>query len=44
MADHAIAQVSAKPNGRHLKGLSHDIFTVIFWFEWIYLGLNENHY
>jgi hypothetical protein len=25
-----------------LKGLSHEIFMVIFWLEWIYLGLNEN--
>ncbi len=24
------------------KGLSHEIFTVIFWLEWIYLGLNGN--
>jgi hypothetical protein len=22
-----------------LKGLSHEIFTVIFWLEWIYIGL-----
>jgi hypothetical protein len=27
-----------------LKGLSHEIFAVIFWLEWIYLGLNENRY
>jgi hypothetical protein len=27
-----------------LKGLSHKIFTLIFWLEWIYLGLNENRY
>jgi hypothetical protein len=27
-----------------LKGLSHEIFTLIFWLEWIYLGLNENRY
>jgi hypothetical protein len=27
-----------------LKGLSHEIFTVIFGFEWIYLGLNANRY
>ncbi len=27
-----------------LKGLSHEIFTVIFWLEWIYLGLIENRY
>ncbi len=27
-----------------LKGLSHEIFTVIFWLEWIDLGLNENRY
>jgi hypothetical protein len=27
-----------------LKGLSHEIFTVIFWPEWIYLGLNENRF
>jgi hypothetical protein len=25
-----------------LKGLSHEIFTVMFWLEWIYLDLNEN--
>ncbi len=25
-----------------LKGLSHEICTVIFWLEWIYLGLNRN--
>jgi hypothetical protein len=24
--------------------MSHKIFTVIFWLEWIYLGLNENRY
>jgi hypothetical protein len=29
---------------RDLKGLPHEIFTVIFWLEWIYLGLNENRY
>jgi hypothetical protein len=22
------------------KGLAHEIFTVFFWLEWIYLGLN----
>ncbi len=27
-----------------LKGLSHEIFTGIFWLERIYLGLNENRY
>jgi hypothetical protein len=27
-----------------LKGLSHEIFPDIFWLEWIYLGLNDNHY
>jgi hypothetical protein len=27
-----------------LKGLSHEIFTVIFLLEWIYLGLNENRF
>jgi hypothetical protein len=27
-----------------LKGLSHEIFTVIFWLEWIYLGLNWNRF
>jgi hypothetical protein len=26
----------------NLKGLSHGIFTVIFWLEWIYLGLKGN--
>jgi hypothetical protein len=25
-----------------LKGLSHDILTVIFWLEWIHLGLKGN--
>ncbi len=25
-----------------LKGLSHEIFTGIFWLEWNYLGLNGN--
>jgi hypothetical protein len=25
-----------------LKGLSHYIFRVVFWNEWIYLGLNRN--
>jgi hypothetical protein len=28
----------------YLKGLSHEIFRVNFWLEWIYLGLNENRY
>jgi hypothetical protein len=27
-----------------LKGRSHEIFTLIFWLEWIYIGLNENRY
>ncbi len=27
-----------------LKGRSHEIFTVIFWLEWIYLDLNGNSY
>ncbi len=27
-----------------LKGLSHEIFMVIFWLEWIYLGLNGNRF
>jgi hypothetical protein len=27
-----------------LKGLSHEIFTGIFWLEWIYLGLKENRF
>jgi hypothetical protein len=27
-----------------LKGLSHEIFTVIFWLEWIYLYLNGNRF
>jgi hypothetical protein len=26
------------------SGLSHEIFTVLFWIEWIYLGLNGNHF
>jgi hypothetical protein len=31
-------------NVPYLKGLSHELFTVIFWLEWIYLGLNEIRY
>jgi hypothetical protein len=27
-----------------LKGLSHEIFTVIFWLEWNYLGLKGNRF
>jgi hypothetical protein len=27
-----------------LKALSHEIFTVIFMLEWIYLGLNGNRF
>ncbi len=27
-----------------LQGLSHEIFTVIFWLEWIYIGLKGNHF
>jgi hypothetical protein len=27
-----------------LKGLSQEIYMVIFWLEWIYLGLNGNHF
>jgi hypothetical protein len=30
------------PKAPCLKGLSHDIFRVIFWFKGIYLGLNGN--
>jgi hypothetical protein len=26
------------------KGLSHEIFTIIFWLEWIHLGLNGNRF
>jgi hypothetical protein len=26
----------------YLKELSHEIFTVIFWLEWIYMGLKGN--
>ncbi len=33
-----------KMKSKLLKGLSHEIFTIIFWLEWIYLGLNENRY
>jgi hypothetical protein len=35
-----------KPHPRycHLKGLSHEIFTVIFWLDWIYLGLKGNRF
>ncbi len=31
-------------HGVPFKVLSHEIFTVIFWLEWIYLGLNKNRY
>jgi hypothetical protein len=34
----------AEKKSTFLKGLSHEIFTVIFWLEWIYIGLNENRY
>jgi hypothetical protein len=27
-----------------LKGLSHEIFAVIFWLEWIYKGLKGNRF
>jgi hypothetical protein len=27
-----------------LKGLSHEIFTIIFWLEWIYIGLKGNRF
>jgi hypothetical protein len=27
-----------------LKGLSHEIFTDIFWLEWIYIGLKGNRF
>jgi hypothetical protein len=27
-----------------LKGLSHEIFTVIFLLEWIYIGLKGNRF
>ncbi len=27
-----------------LKGLSHEIFWLFFWLEWIYQGLNDNRY
>jgi hypothetical protein len=27
-----------------LKGLSHEIFMVIFWLEWIYIGLKGNRF
>jgi hypothetical protein len=27
-----------------LKGLSHEIFTVIFWLEWICIGLKGNRF
>jgi hypothetical protein len=27
-----------------LKGLSHEIFTVIFWLEWVYIGLKGNRF
>jgi hypothetical protein len=36
--------LQAKHIKKYLKGLSHEIFPVIFWIEWIYLGLNDNRY
>ncbi len=30
--------------GITLKGLSHEIFTVIFWLEWIYIGQKGNRF
>jgi hypothetical protein len=27
-----------------LKGLSHEIFTVIFWLKWICIGLKGNRF
>jgi hypothetical protein len=30
--------------GAILKELSHEIFTVIFWLEWIYLGMKGNRF
>jgi hypothetical protein len=27
-----------------LKGLSHEIFMVIFWLEWIHIGLKGNRF
>jgi hypothetical protein len=33
-----------RPLGHGLKGLSHEIFTVIFWLEWIYTGLKGNRF
>ncbi len=32
------------PDMDPFKGLSHEIFTVIFLLEWIYLGLNGNRF
>jgi hypothetical protein len=31
-------------SGSHLKGLSHEIFMVIFWLEWIYIGLKGGRF
>jgi hypothetical protein len=28
----------------YLKGLSHEIFIVIFWLEWIHIGLKGNRF
>jgi hypothetical protein len=41
---HFIYSAQLRVNFALLKGLLHEIFTVIFWYEWIYLGLNENRY
>jgi hypothetical protein len=35
---------TAATRGKSLKGLSHEIFTAIFWLEWIYIGLKGNRF
>jgi hypothetical protein len=42
MAKFFFAWVAMNPLS--LKGLSHEIFTVIFWLEWIYIGLKGNRF
>ncbi len=36
--------IIVKYSSGDLKGLLHEIFTVIFWLEWIYLGMKGNRF
>jgi hypothetical protein len=35
-------EYGTRSRSRNLKGLSHEIFGLVFWAVWIYLGLNVN--